>query len=468
MKKINFFQSNVFIDGVAFLICFLFTLAGSLVSLNRYWQYEVFFYDFGIFDQAIWKISRLEAPIIDHLVIGGKWIFADHFNPSIFFLSPIYWFTNRSDALLIAQSIAVGLSALVIYLAGREVIKNRFQALSILICYVLFLGIQNAVISDIHEATFMVLPLSLIFWAFAKNNARLFFLFLLVTLGFKESSFLLGIGIAVVLFFLRPEWRKISIATAIISLLWGLVSIKIVIPYFAQDTYGYTAFSSSMDNPLSLFFDDSLKRQTLFYSFSSFGFLPLLAPAFWPLFLQDFIARFGLIATTRWGLGLHYSAQLSVLLAVSSFFSLEFLKKKIGAQKINIICIVLIVHAIILYRFILHGPFALAYNKFFYMHTNDFTYLETLIKKIPENASVMTQNNIAVRFTHQPVFLLRNQYSLFSPDYILIDLREGQNLNNFFGTKDVKKLLEELKNDPEYQVIHKAKEQFIFQKKKTQ
>src|SRR3989338_8513854 len=114
-----------YVDIISYTLCILFTIAGVLVSLNRFWQYEVFYYDFGIFDQAIWSVSRFSPPKIEHFIVGGKWIFADHFSPSIFLLSPFYWLTTKSEILLVVQAIAVGLSGVVLYSIGTHVLKNR-------------------------------------------------------------------------------------------------------------------------------------------------------------------------------------------------------------------------------------------------------------------------------------------------------------------------------------------------------
>src|SRR3989344_5244560 len=94
MKRLfNFFikRSNVF----AWITFIAFTAASILITLNRYWQYEVFYYDFGIFDRAIWLVSQFKPPIIDHLVVGGKLIFADHFNPSLFIFSSIVFLKTK-------------------------------------------------------------------------------------------------------------------------------------------------------------------------------------------------------------------------------------------------------------------------------------------------------------------------------------------------------------------------------------
>lgn len=470
MKKIwNFLlKEKNYIDLISYTLCILFIVAGILVSLHRFWQYEVFYYDFGIFDQAIWKVSRFSAPIIDHLTVGGKWIFADHFSPSIFLLSPFYWLTSKSEMLLVIQATVIGLSGLVLYLIGKCVLKNKLLALGILVCYLFFLGLQNAVISDFHELTIMTLPLMLAFWAILRKKMWPYFLFLIVTLGFKESTFLLGAGIGISIFFLRKEWFKIGLITIVLSLIWGFVSIKIAIPIFSDGFYGYSpTFGSGILGSIFAFFDHPLKQKTLLYSFLSFGFLPILVPAFWFLLLQDYGMRFiGDYCCSRWDLGLHYNAQSAVILGVSSIFSIrQLLNKKFFSKYKVLLTVLLMGNALFLYRFVLHGPLALAYNPVFYMHTKNLVFLDSLINRIPKNASVMTQNNLASHFTHQKVFVLKENYESYKPEYIVVDLRYGQNANDFFGTKNVTEVIELLRKDSKYELIYKTKEQFIFHRK---
>ena len=458
-----------YLDLISYFLCILFTIAGILVSLNRFWQYEVFYYDFGIFDQAIWNVSRFSPPIIEHFVVGGKWIFADHFSPSIFLLAPFYWLTTKSEMLLVAQAIAVGLSGVVLYRIGIHILKNRLLSLGGLICYLFFLGLQNAVVTDFHELTVMTLPLMLTFWAIVRWKIWYYFLFLTITLGFKESTFFLGIGIGILIFLSRREWLKVSLITIVLSIIWGYLSIKIIIPAFSNGFYMYVpSLSANIFDNILAFIDHPLKQRTLFYSLSSFGFLPFLTPEFWFLLLQDYAVRFiGSPCCTRWDMGLHYNAQSAVILAVSTMFALRRLQRVGIISKFLPILIALIIgNVLFLYRFVLHGPFALAYNPVFYSHTKDFTFLNNLIKRIPNDASVMTQNNLAPRFTHQKVFLLRRDYESYKPEYIVLDVRTGQNPNNFFGTKGVVDILELLQKDSKYELTYKTKDQFIFHRVK--
>lgn len=461
--------NSKYIDIIAFLLTGIFILAGILVSIYRYWQYETFYYDFGIFDQAIWLVSRFQPPIIDHFVIGNKLIFADHFSPSIFLLAPLYWITDRRETLLLMQSIVVGLSGFVLYVVGKNLLKNRFLSITILICYFLFTGLQMAVISDFHELTIMTLPLMLTFWAILQKKIKMYFFFLAMTLGFKEVTFLLGIGIGIFILLIQKKLFKIGIATIIISVLWGIISIKFIIPFFLGGSYIYSPeLHETLPKNIAAFFDHQLKRRTLFYSFLSFGFLPIFSIEFWSLLIQDYGVRFlPKHCCSRWDLGLHYNAQSAVLLAMAALYTM---KKIQVIPRLNrylpFLSVLLVINAFVLYRFVLHGPFALAYNPTFYQQTENLSYLNYFIAKVPKDASVMTQNNLALRFTHQTVRILRKNYRDFKPDYIVLDLRKGQNENNFFGTEDIFKIYDTLMNDQQYSILYQSKEQFIFKRKK--
>lgn len=459
------------IDIIAYILPLLFIIFGVLVSLNRFWQYEVSYIDFGQYDQTLWRVSRFEAPIMHHFIHGEINVFGDHVTPSVFLLAPLYWFTQRSEIILIAQAVVVGLSGYLLYDLAKHVLQDKLLSLSVLISYFLFTGLQNAVITEFHELTIMTLPLMSTIWAFVKNKKKLYFLFLVLTLGFKETTFALGIGIGIATFFLRKDWRKISIATVLLSIVWGLIAFKVILPYFSKGAYLYSSsLPEGLFEKVYALVDHPLKRHTLFFSFLSFTFLPLFAWQFWGAILQDYAVRFlPLHFTTRWDLGMHYNAQSAVLLAVSSVYGLRFILEKLRIKKqyIHIFAIFIIFNAVFLFRFVLHGPFLLVSNKAFYEHTKDFKFLEAMVAKVPKDAVVMTQNNLASRFTHQQVWLLRFDYKKYNPDYILIDDRIGQNPNNFFGTeKNIDSIITKLKTDSDYRLVYTTKEQFIFKRNK--
>jgi uncharacterized membrane protein len=468
---LKIFTHDRFWHYLAILIVILFILAGILVSVHRFWQYDVFFYDFGIFDQAIWKASRFQIPTIEHLVVRNKIIFADHFNPSIFLLTPLYWLTDRQEVLLIAQAVIVGLSGYVLFLIGRHVLKSSFFGFGVTALYFLYVGLQNAIITDFHEITIAVLPLMLVWYAVVKKRLWLYVLSLLLFLGCKESTFIAGVGIGIAIFFLQKEWRKIALVTIAFSLLYGLVVIGFVIPYFAGGEYQYQ-YKSELDGKIyqlpATLLDHPEKQRTIFFSLASFGFLPLLSPEFWLLLLSDFYSRFYSEQWfTRWGLGFHYNAIPAVVLAISSLYGLRRLKKYIGSYSYAVMCL-LLVNGLILSLFILHAPFGLSYNRAFYQHSGNFAFLDTLLDHVPKNAKVMAQNNLAARLTHGDVMLLIKELPVLKdeekPEYIVLDLRAGQNPNNFFPFVDIQEFVAIMKLTGEYKIYYEQGEQVIYKR----
>lgn len=449
-----------------YIFIILYAVAATLVSLHRFWQYEVFYFDFGIFDQAIWYASRLAPPVIEHLAVPGKWIFADHFSPTIFLLAPLYWLTDQREVLLIAQAIAVSASGLVLYHIGRRVLKDYFLSFAVMVAYLLFVGLQNAIITDFHEVTVGTLPLMLLFWAYVARRRRLFFLFLLLILGIKESTAILGATLGLTITLTDKKWRRIGLMTLVISVIWGLVATKLIIPFFSGGAYGYSPIlPTELWGHITGFFNEAIKRKTILYTFGSFLFLPILYPPAWLLILQDFYIRFVPRDTNlRWDLGLHYSAQLAPILGYASVMAARKLRRPVIAA-------FLIGGALYLHQFKLHGPLGLAYNPVFYAHTKNFAFLDTLISQVPKNVTVMAQNNLATRFSHQTVYLLRKNYHDYEPDYIVIDSRDGQNPNNFFGLKDyqgigdVEAIISAIRADPTYQAVYQTEKQFVFKKK---
>lgn len=457
-----------FFDKLAIVFFVLYTLAAVLVSVHRFWQYEVFYYDFGIFDQAIWKVSQFQAPIIEHLVVGGKWNLADHFTPGLYLLAPLYWLTDKQEIMLAAQAISVGLSAGVLYLIGKKVLNHSGYAFICMVVYALFVGLQNAIISDMHEVTFMTLPLMLVFWAVVTGRKKALYIFLLLMLSFKESTFLLGFGIALWMLVARRGWWKHAVAVFLISAVWGYLAINVFIPYFAQAPYQYKPdMPKGPINIAKAFFDEKLKRETLFYTLASFGFVALLAPQTWPLLGQDFLVRFVPYNTgTRWTMGLHYSAQTAVVLGIATVYGLWMLRRLPYTKKLApFIAIGILGLSVFIYQFVLHGPLGLSYNPAFYTHSKDFEFLNVLVRQVPKDATVMTQNNIASHLTHQTVWLFRDNYQSYKPEYIVFDLRPDQNPNDFFGGGDVSSIYKTVSQDKQYEVIFATDYQFIFKRK---
>lgn len=447
------------------LIIGVYTIAAAVVSVQRYRNFQSFYFDFGIFDRAIWLVSKGEPPVVDHPVFNDreKWLFADHFNPSMFVFVPVYWFSDNREFLLILQSIVVGASALVAYAIADRLLQNKIAVLALITAYLGYVGLQNALITDFHDATLLTLPLMLCFWFVLKKKWWHYLISLIIFLGLKETFAGLGVGLGVFVFAFREGSKKLGVVTILISLLWGVVATQVIIPHFNSGKYYYS--TQLTKEPIL----NKVKFQSVFYSLLTFGFLPALYP---PLFVatgENFLERFISASPTRWNLGLHYSAPLSPLLFMGSLFVILALEKKKFNRFVTLYSIFIILTVVFLHRYWLRGPLGLFYNRDFYKESRGVNILADYIEKIPRHGSIMAQNDVALRLTHtkHSIFLLDESYKVLRPDIIALNLIAEQNPNSFYPLSEDSafKLFEAVKADPNYQIDVVNKDQYIFVKK---
>ena len=408
-KNLDLFKQTAIFDYLALSICALFFVIFTAVALHRFWQYEAWNYDFGIFARAIWQVSRFQLPIIDHFTVTNKLIFADHFHPIIFLLSPLYWITDKPEVLLLAQTLAVSISGFILYLTSKIVLKENFISLCLLIMYFSFAGLQNAVITEFHEITLLPLPLSLFFFSLVKKKHGLYFVSTLLVLMVKESTFVITAFFSLMeLIKSRAKWQKLNLAVFFFSIFYALAIITMVIPHIAQGKYQYASTETISIESYKKFIDSPEKAKTIWNSLLSFGFFPLFAPhLLFPVVVNWYI-RFTSLATTRHGLGFHYNAETAPLLYFASLFGIvnliSFVKNK---HKIQFIVFIFTIITFLYSFFILKSPLRLATIPEFYRHTQNFEFLDQLVSEVPKEGSVMAQTNLTSRLINREIYAQR-------------------------------------------------------------
>lgn len=230
-------------------------------------------------------------------------------------------------------------------------------------------------------------------------------------------------------------------------------------------------FSQGIGEAISRLWKPIIKIETVIKTAMSFGFLSVLVPHIWPLFFLHYAARFVSNEGLRWDLGLHYNAEIAPSFAVATVLGFSVLltkfPKKYRRKVLYIVSGIVLCGSILLHRFYFRGPLGLTYNKAFYEHSQDFTFLEDVVKKIPKNASVTAQNNIIVRFTHQEAYILRPLFKQKKTDYVIFDLRPGQNPYHVaMSDEAMKETFQIVDNDSDYALIYNQGDQYIFKRKK--
>ncbi len=121
-------------------------------------------------------------------------------------------------------------------------------------------------------------------------------------------------------------------------------------------------------------------------------------------------------------------------------------------------------HILFLNIWVYKSPALLFFNKDFYAHTKICKFLDNLLEAVLAEGVVMAQTNIAAKLASRHVYMLRDNYKQFDPDYIVVDTRNCQEPNNFLGIKDFEKLINNLQNDSNFEIFYNAGEQVIYKK----
>ena len=134
-----------------FVLPTLFFFIYSFASIIRHLHLGSFGYDLGIYTQVLWLYSQFEVPLSS---IRGTNIWGDHFAPSFMLLAPFFWLYPSAITLLVLQSLVVVSGAIPLGFLARKLVPHKIFPFSIQFSYLLFFGVQNALLFDVHMITF--------------------------------------------------------------------------------------------------------------------------------------------------------------------------------------------------------------------------------------------------------------------------------------------------------------------------
>lgn len=468
-----------------FSLFILTSILYSVLSIVRHNNFQSFAFDLGIYDQAVWLFSRFLSPF-STVKIPNMIILADHFAPSLALLAPLYWIIDDVKMLLIAQVLIFTSSGYPIYKLAKIYLKKTYLSLTILFAYYFFWGIQLALAFDFHLITVLSSLLSWLFYFVDTKRWKLYFLILVICLGLKEdASVVLGsLGVFIILTYKN---LKIGLSTILIGIFWFLIVTKFIM---TESVIGQK-FAYGVDFPKSLqeiynifFFAFIPKWTTIFLSLLPFALIPIFAKGIlFMIFTHFFVHFLDPKFYGRWEIALHYRAPLTSILAVGAIIVLS----KIKNEKILKTLSLIIISTTLFLQIYLHAPLNILIKKQFYQKENWMVDIEYLMEKIPPQSSVATQNNIVPHLSHRKqiyYFSIEDKRFLETPppcsrpscwwlnargaDYVLVDLHNGQSVNNFWGSDENKARegLEGVLKSGNYNLLEKRNEAVLLIKAK--
>jgi uncharacterized membrane protein len=453
-------------DPIAWMIgssAFVLFVASSV----RHLLFQSGGWDLGIFDQAIYLISRGQPPISSLL---GFHILGDHAVWMFYPLAILYKLYPSVYWLFAIQAISLVVGAIPTRQLALQAGLTIAQANAMAGVYLLYPLVFNLNLFDFHPEV-IALP-ALLGAVLAARSQRLgwFCFAVVVILGCKEVLALTvaAMGVWLLLF----EQKRIYGAIALTSgILWFVVATQVVIPFFGGSIERHLALYGSLGNTFPEVAAHLLSRPWLLltqvFTTNNLIYLGLLvAPVLWgislpcltPLIAAIPQLAINLLTSTPAQKDLIHQYSLPILpfLLLAVIAALAAKKTWLRSQR-----------AIFLWSIV--AFLALAKYGYFgsiYLDSLDtWSATRTAIAQISTEGSVLTTHNLVPHLSHRPQIrftLASESPDLAQFDYILLNLRyPGWMSTPEFATN----LVNQLQQDPNFQTLSQQDHVYLFNRK---
>jgi len=385
---------------VAIIVC-AFAVGYAVCAVLKHWHFDTS-YDLAIYDQAIWHLSRLEAPASS--IRGVTNVLGDHFHPVIALLAPLVRVAPAAETLLVAQAVLLALSIVPVFLYARSRLPFG-PAAAMSIAYGLFWGLQQTATTDFHEAAFAPLAMALLLFATERRAGLGFWAAVAAVITVKEDllpvlAFLGGF------LFVRGERRR-GAALLIGGLLAFVLLVLLVIPALSdRGQYGYRdTYSEALHTPWRipvLLVAPPIKLLTALLWVAPFALLPLASPL--GLLLIPFAPeRFLSASPNHWGTIFHYSAPLAPVAAFAAVDGLARVSARIPDAGRRRRAMATLVGICLVFSAILpgHQPLWRLFSAGLYRFGPIERAAPTALGLIPADATVVAQTCVAPHLSHR-------------------------------------------------------------------
>ncbi len=224
---------------LAVLMLTYFLYFGTYAT-QRYLAFETGAFDVGVYVQPIWNFVNGRDFAVSLLKSDGALRWANHVEPILFLIAPLYKLWPDPRTLLWLQVAALTLAAWPMYALAVQRLQNEWSSLVIVLAYFLMPATEAVTLFDFHAVTLAPLFLLTAFyflgiWKQESKSTLLLtpysLLLIFLALSTKEdiSLHVFMIGLYLILF--RRRWRD-GLILAIIGLVWFYIAFQVIIPAY--------------------------------------------------------------------------------------------------------------------------------------------------------------------------------------------------------------------------------------------
>ncbi len=201
-------------------------------------RYEAFASDLdhGIWTQYVWLLGHLRDPFN---TIDLRELLADHVEPGLVLLAPLGTADVAATGLLIVQTLALAMTAPLLYVLARTMGATRWLAALPALLWCSSPVVFHPALQDFHPEALVPPILVAGCIALTRGRAGWFLVSAAVACSFREDVALTYAGFGALLVWTGR--RRLGAALAAASITWGLIAAFVILPAFgnaAQQEFG--------------------------------------------------------------------------------------------------------------------------------------------------------------------------------------------------------------------------------------
>ena len=388
-------------------------------------------YDFGLYDQGTWLLSRFKAPFV---TLMGRNLFGDHTSLIMLLVVPFYWVAPSAGTLFFLQSAALGGAAIPVYLLARRRLGSEPAAVALGVAFLLHPALTTTNLEEFHPDAFLPLLVGFAIYFAVYSRWIPFSVFVLLSLLVKEDVALvivpLGIWVA-----LRRD-RVIGLVTIALGvgtlifamLLFETLSGRAVPNAWRIPFGGVIGFLIAVVKRPGEVFDYLLADGRPWYLWQ------LTVPYVWLFLLLPEIAAISALVVfsntiSTFGyqhlIGFHYTAVILPGLAMGTVYALARLRGRLKTLGVVAVLLMSLWAGYLWGRF----PFGRDPGAYWTPSHEVAVAAQELIPLVPEDAIVSAHYAITAHLTHrEKVYMFPNPFSTILYGVFTAVLDEGRRL----------------------------------------
>jgi len=420
-------------DRIVWLLIAAYVLCFGYLGFLKYQSFGYQDFDLAIYSQTLWNI--LHGSIYSSIL--GIDFLGNHAGFVVFLIAPVYFIFKSPLTLLFIQSLSLGIAAYPIYLIAKKEL-NRNIGLAIVFIYLIYPALGYVNLFEFHPQTLAIPFLIFTYYYFAKENFKMFVIFMSLSLICQENIALIITLFGIHAFFIKKDIKWL-LTPLLVGMAWFCIMVFKIIPSFNKDIIGfisiYQHIGGSLPEVLGAIILHPIKIikimfewQKIVYLLQIFlpvSFLPLFDIRIFiiaPIFAQHLLS----LRPSEYNISTHYAAELIPFIFISTIYGIKRILSigclKAGAMRKFFILFILITGVI---SSACLGPQSrlIKYSWDFKKDISDYVK-QDFVNKIPENSGIVSTFEFLPKLSNRGYLysfhhVVNGFYTLSNKPYVL-------------------------------------------------